>query len=37
MKTNIDIKPVFNYYKAVTYMCGYFSKAEGLQGSQGYI
>lgn len=25
---NIDIKPVFNHYKAVTYMYGYFSKTE---------
>ena len=24
----IDIQPVFNHYKAVTYMCAYFSKAE---------
>lgn len=27
-KTNIDVKPVFSRYKAVTYMCTYFSKAE---------
>lgn len=27
-KANIDIQPVFNHYKAVTYMCSYFSKAE---------
>ena len=27
-KANIDIQPVFNHYKAVTYMCAYFSKAE---------
>ena len=27
-KTNIDIQPFFNHYKAVTYMCAYFSKAE---------
>ena len=27
-QVNIDIQPVFNYYKAVTYMCAYFSKAE---------
>ena len=25
---NIDIKPVFNHHKAVTYLCGYYSKAE---------
>ena len=25
---NIDIQPVFNHYKAVTYMCAYFSKTE---------
>ena len=25
---NIDIQPVFNYYKAVSYMCSYFSKSE---------
>ena len=28
-QTNMDIKPVFNEYKAVTYMCQYWSKAEG--------
>ena len=28
MKANIDIQPVFNHYKAVTYMCAYFSKSE---------
>ena len=27
-KGNIDIQSVFNHYKAVTYMCAYFSKAE---------
>ena len=27
-QANIDIQPVFNHYKAVTYMCAYFSKAE---------
>ena len=27
-KANIDIQPVFNYYKAVSYMCSYFSKTE---------
>ena len=27
-KANIDIQPVVNHYKAVTYMCAYFSKAE---------
>ena len=27
-KANIDIQPVFNHYKAVTYMCAHFSKAE---------
>ena len=27
-RANIDIQPVFNHYKAVTYMCAYFSKAE---------
>ena len=25
---HIDIQPVLNHYKAVTYMCAYFSKAE---------
>ena len=25
---DIDIQPVFNHYKAVTYMSAYFSKAE---------
>ena len=28
MASNIDIQPAFNHYKAVTYMCVYFSKAE---------
>ena len=27
-KANIDIQPVFNHYKAVTYLCAYFSKSE---------
>ena len=27
-EANIDIQPVFNYYKAVTYMCAYLSKSE---------
>ena len=27
-KAKIDIQSVFNHYKAVTYMCAYFSKAE---------
>ena len=27
-QANIDLQPVFNYYKAVTYMCAYFSKSE---------
>ena len=27
-KANIDTQPVFNHYKAVTYMCTNFSKAE---------
>ena len=27
-KANIDIQPVFNHYKAVTYICAYFSKTE---------
>ena len=27
-KANMDIQPVFNHYKAVTYMCAYFSKSE---------
>ena len=25
---NIDIQPVFNHYKAITYMCSYLSKQE---------
>ena len=25
----MDVEPVFNEYKAVTYMCSYFSKSEG--------
>ena len=27
-KANMDIQPVFNHYKAVTYMCAYLSKSE---------
>ena len=27
-QANIDIQPVFNHCKSVTYMCAYFSKAE---------
>ena len=27
-EVNIDIQPVFDYYKAVTYMCSYLSKQE---------
>ena len=27
-EANIDIQPVFNHYKAVSYMCAYFSKSE---------
>ena len=27
-KANMDIQPVFNHYKAVTYICAYFSKSE---------
>ena len=27
---NIDLQPVFNYYKAIHYMCAYFSKTESL-------
>ena len=27
-QANIDIQPVFHHYKAVTYMCAYFSKAD---------
>ena len=27
-KANIDIQPVINHYKAVAYMCAYFSKSE---------
>ena len=27
-KANTDIQPVVNHYKAVTYMCAYFSKSE---------
>ena len=26
LQANMDIQPVFNEYKAVTYMCSYFSK-----------
>ena len=27
-EANIDIQPVFDYYKAVTYVCSYLSKQE---------
>ncbi|XP_066925712.1 uncharacterized protein [Clytia hemisphaerica] len=27
-QANLDIQPVFNYYKAATYMCAYLSKTE---------
>ena len=27
-EANIDIQPVINHYKAVSYMCAYFSKSE---------
>ena len=27
-EANIDIQPVFDYYKAVTYMCSYLTKQE---------
>ena len=27
-EANLDIQPVFNHYKAVSYMCAYFSKSE---------
>ncbi|XP_066915086.1 uncharacterized protein [Clytia hemisphaerica] len=27
-QANLDIQPVFNYYKAATYMCAYLSKSE---------
>ena len=27
-EANLDIQPVINHYKAVTYMCAYFSKSE---------
>ena len=27
-QANMDLQPVFNYYKAVSYMCAYFSKSE---------
>ena len=27
-EANIDLQPVFNYYKAIHYMCVYFSKTE---------
>ena len=32
-EANIDIKPVFNYHKAVTHICSYLSKEEN-EGSQ---
>ena len=27
-RTTTDIQPVFNHYKAVSYMCAYLSKSE---------
>ena len=27
-KASMDLRPVFNYYKAISYMCAYFSKSE---------
>jgi len=27
-EANIDLQPVFNHYKAIYYMCAYFSKSE---------
>ena len=27
-QANMDIQPVYNYYRAVSYMCSYFSKSE---------
>jgi len=27
-EANMDIQPVFNYFKAISYMCSYFSKCE---------
>ena len=27
-EANLDIQPVYNYYKAITYMCAYLSKTE---------
>lgn len=27
-QANLDFQPVYNYYKAVSYMCAYFSKSE---------
>lgn len=35
-QANMDIQPVFNYYKAVSYMCSYFSKSES-ESSQALI
>ena len=29
-KANIDIQPVFDYFRCVAYMCAYFSKTESL-------
>ena len=29
-EANIDLQPVFNHYKAIHYMCAYFSKNESL-------
>ena len=27
-EANLDVQPVLNYYKAVSYMCAYLSKSE---------
>ena len=28
-EANLDIQPVFNHYKAISYMCAYLSQTEG--------
>ena len=35
-EANLDIQPVINHYKAVTYMSSYFSKSEDETSRGGY-
>lgn len=35
-RANVDLQPVFNHYKCVTYVCSYFTKGE-TQCSQAIV